>query len=218
MTEKRYQAILFDLDGTLIDNHAAYCSAFELLCKEYPEVLHSRSVEQLKKVIGFYQVKHPEQAFQKFCKDYDWKETPSFSLFWDKWTAYYLSSSTPFPLVKETLAHLKEQGYLIGLITNGEENFQKAKLQFSGLLPYFDSVIVSGEVNVEKPDPKIYQLSANDLRVPISGCLFVGDTNETDIAGALAAGMHSMLVHNEHNHLNATYHANDISAVIEILT
>ena len=217
MEHKIYRAILFDLDGTLLNNSASHDAAYEKLCKIYPDVLRSDSREQKEDLIRLYSVKKTAAAYARFCETYQWDDHPEFTEFWNLWRTLYIDSAVPFPPAKETLAFLRQNGYQIGMITNGESDFQRAKLKSSGLLPYFDHVIVSGEVGVKKPQAEIYYLCADAMDVDVSQCLFVGDNPKTDIAGAKNAGMDSMLVGRRKNRLKATYKATDVSALQELL-
>ena len=217
MENRTYRAILFDLDGTLLNNSASHDAAYEKLCKIYPNVLQWDSKEQKDALIRLYSVKKTATAYARFCETYQWDAHPEFAEFWSLWRSFYIDSAVPFPNAKETLAFLRQNGYRIGMITNGESDFQRAKLKFSGLLPYFDHVTVSGEVGVKKPQAEIYQLCADAMGVEISQCLFVGDNPKTDIAGAKNAGMDSMLVGRRKNKLKATYKAADVSALTELL-
>ena len=82
-------------------------------------------------------------------------------------------------------------GVRFGIITNGELDFQRAKLERLGVLDRFDHVIASGEVGVTKPDPGIFELAmarfASDA--PVTAAAYVGDRLVTDAIGAATAGL-----------------------------
>lgn len=216
MTHKQYRAVIFDLDGTLIDNQASFVVAYQKLCDLYPRVLKKTSKEQREELVMLHRVKDPQASFQKFCKNYGWDTAPSFEEYWTLWLKLYTDSAIPFSDSAQTLSYLKENGYRIGMITNGDSSLQRAKLASCGLLPYFDHVIVSGEEGIEKPNPLLFEQSAKALGVQISECLFVGDRNETDIAGTKNAGMDSFLVGTQKDLLGATYQNEHLSALKNI--
>ena len=58
--------------------------------------------------------------------------------------------------------------------------------------PGFDAVVVSGEVGMRKPEPRIYVLTAERLGVPVERCVFVDDL-PANVRGAAAAGMTGVL-------------------------
>jgi putative hydrolase of the HAD superfamily len=101
---------------------------------------------------------------------------------------------TPFkqhliPGAIELLDHLQGK-YLLSIITNGFPESQYVKLKASGLDKYFDHVFISEEIGFNKPDPAIFHHAVNISGAEkIDHCLMVGDTYQTDIAGAVSCGM-----------------------------
>jgi putative hydrolase of the HAD superfamily len=59
----------------------------------------------------------------------------------------------------------------------------------SGLRPYCDIVVVSGDVGVHKPDPALFAYTAEKLGLKTNECVYVGDHPVNDIQGALDSGM-----------------------------
>ena len=92
------------------------------------------------------------------------------------------------PLLKE----LRNRGYITGVITNGPANLQGHKLEMSGLMPYLDTVVISGAVGVHKPDPELFRYTADKLGLKCEECVYVGDHPINDIKGALDAGMRAI--------------------------
>ena len=58
----------------------------------------------------------------------------------------------------------------------------------------FEFVIDSGEVGVEKPDPRIFQIALERMGVSAADALYVGDLYEVDVVGARAAGLDVVLL------------------------
>jgi putative hydrolase of the HAD superfamily len=94
----------------------------------------------------------------------------------------------PFPDVKPCLDRLVTD-HKLGIVTNGPHDLQCAKLDASELRGYFGAVMISREVGILKPDPRIFALALAQLGVSAEESAFVGDTPKTDIVGAHAAGM-----------------------------
>lgn len=92
------------------------------------------------------------------------------------------------------LLYLKSKGYKVGLITNGKELKQWEKLVRLGMYPFFDDVVTSESVGIEKPDPKIFKIAMERLGVTSGTSLMVGNNFDADILGACNAGMQSMLI------------------------
>src|SRR4051812_22181301 len=80
-------------------------------------------------------------------------------------------------------------GVRLGIITNGELDFQMTKLEATQLAARMDSVIASGEVGVTKPDARIFELACDRLGVEPAEAAYVGDRLRTDAMGAAAAGL-----------------------------
>jgi len=80
--------------------------------------------------------------------------------------------------------------YKTGLISNltFSESARELLVEYE-LSDFFDTIIVSGDVNLRKPNPEIFKLALKDLGVDPSQAIFVGDTLETDISGSRKAGM-----------------------------
>ena len=77
----------------------------------------------------------------------------------------------------------------VGLLTNGPSDLQRLKLEQAGLADAFDTVVVSGEAGVGKPDPAVFALVLDQLGAAPDRTVMVGDSWERDVVGALAAGM-----------------------------
>jgi putative hydrolase of the HAD superfamily len=91
------------------------------------------------------------------------------------------------------LASLKDRGYFLGVISNSGGQVEK-QLQHLGLRDYFQAVLDSAIVGVEKPHPEIFQLALAGAKVAAKDALFVGDTNATDMGGAQLAGLRGVLI------------------------
>lgn len=94
------------------------------------------------------------------------------------------------------LASLRFRGYRIGVVTNAI--FPSAlfgpKVNELGLAGYIDTFVSSADVGVAKPNPGPFLRALSELKLEAQDALFVGDTTETDIAGARAAGMRAVLI------------------------
>jgi HAD superfamily hydrolase (TIGR01549 family) len=91
------------------------------------------------------------------------------------------------------LASLKERGYVLGVISNSVGTLED-QLQKLGLRGYFQAVLDSAIVGVEKPHPEIFKLALASAKAAANEAVFVGDTNATDMGGAQLAGLHGVLI------------------------
>jgi putative hydrolase of the HAD superfamily len=92
----------------------------------------------------------------------------------------------------QTLEELKNDGYMMHIITNGFKEVQYTKLKESGLKPFFGEVICSEEIGKNKPSLEIFQYALSKARTIPKESVMIGDDLEADIIGALNAGMHAI--------------------------
>lgn len=94
------------------------------------------------------------------------------------------------PGTQEMLRKLKEI-YRIGLLSNfTHAPAARELIDRLGLAPFFDAVVISDEIGYRKPHPIIFNRFIEELGVEVNQILYVGDDPETDITGALNAGIH----------------------------
>ena len=109
---------------------------------------------------------------------------------------YHRRSLIPRPGAVETLRRLRDQGYLVGLITVCSEDIEVLwpESAFAGL---FDAEIFSSRVGLSKPDPRIYLACCEALGVEPHEAVFVGDGANDELEGARRVGMDAILIHRE---------------------
>ena len=78
---------------------------------------------------------------------------------------------------------------VLGLVTNGLGEVQRARLTRLGLDRRFAAVSISGELGVAKPDPAIFAHTLGQLGTGTDGAVMIGDNLSSDIAGGIAAGI-----------------------------
>ena len=96
-----------------------------------------------------------------------------------------------YPDVEPILEGLKGN-YKLGLLTNGASDLQREKLDGSKLQPYFDLVLISGDIGIRKPNPQIFTTVLDRLGVSGDAALMVGNSVESDIVGAKKVGMRTV--------------------------
>ena len=93
-----------------------------------------------------------------------------------------------FPHAHETLAYLQSK-YTLHLISNGFKESTEIKVAGTNLAPYFQNIIISEVVGVNKPDKAIFEYALRVADATKDESLMIGDSIEADIRGALAFGM-----------------------------
>lgn len=115
----------------------------------------------------------------------------------------------------EVLNYLKEKDYKLHIITNGFKEVQHIKLNNCGLKPYFSTIIISEEHQVNKPSEGIFRLSEELAGCTRKECVMIGDNFESDVEGALNAGWKAIYFSES---LQAGYKGQSINALSELKT
>ena len=198
-----YKHIFFDLDRTLWDFDAAAEVAFERIYEKY----HLKSLG-IPSAHEFHEVYHPlnEQLWVLYRADQITKDELNRTRFLKPLEHYgihdieladHLSEDYVYwsprivslvPGTMELLDFLKPK-YHLHLITNDFQEVQHTKLGGSGLEPYFETLTVSEEVGVKKPNPEIFLYALNKAHAKAEESLVIGDEMAVDIDGARAAGI-----------------------------
>ena len=187
-------AVLFDLDGTLLDTlpdlHAAVSAMLRDLGRPpLPEAATRNYVGR-----GIANLVKRVLANSLDVAD-DAAPPPQDAL--DSFRRHYASENgrqvRPYPGVLEGLKALKAKGIPLGVITNKAQAFTLPLLELTGLSGYFD-VVVSGDLLPrQKPDPMALIWACGRLGVSPAETLFIGDSINDFLAGR-AAGCHVFLL------------------------
>lgn len=99
-------------------------------------------------------------------------------------------------LFPEAIAVLQtlRRSYKLALLTNGAPDMQQEKIKYFQLAPYFEVIVVSGEVGAGKPQPAIFHTVLKRLEVAPQDAVMVGDSLERDIKGAYQSGLRGIWV------------------------
>lgn len=172
--KNRPKAILFDMDGVLIESLDSWWLSFNDALKAFNEKEISRD-EFIEKYWGHdlqYNLENMgiDHKILKFCNIAYKNHTDSIDI---------------FPDTKSTLEHLSE--YKKGIITNTPLDCAKLVIKKHNLEQYFDVIVTVDEVKRGKPSPEIVFKACNYLKVEPKDVFLVGDT-ESDVLAGKAAG------------------------------
>lgn len=113
-------------------------------------------------------------------------------VYWDSWS----SRSRLFPETLSVLRQLRACGYRLGIVTNtdGEPGLKRGRIRRDGVHDFFDIIIVAGDDTEHvKPHPEPFIKALQMLGVEGREAVYVGDRVSTDVPGAKAAGMYTVI-------------------------
>ncbi len=210
------RAILFDVNGTLIDIETdegleeIYRAIAHFLMYQ-GITLHRWEVRDL-----YFQIMQKQRAAstEKFV---EWDATSIWREFLQQTGSDYTRALPPeklaqlplflaelhrgiarkrlrlFPQVKETLDQLRAR-YRMSVVSDAQSAYAIPELRAVGILDYFHPIIVSGDYGYRKPDPRLFQNALATLEIRPEQALYLGNDLYHDIFGAQQAGMKAILV------------------------
>lgn len=181
------RAIVFDLDGTLVDSAPDLHAAAARMLAE--RALAPQTVQQITSFVGNGVPKLVERCLDAagFTADAD-ARAAALASFHGFYSAEPIQRTRPYDGVEAMLTALQGEGYALGICTNKPAPNAKQVLEGLGLAERFGSVVGGGTLAVLKPDAAPLLHCIAELGAPVEQALFVGDS-EADEATAIAAGV-----------------------------
>ena len=200
----RYRAVLFDALGTLVELEPPSPRLRATLeARHGIQVSEQEARAAMLAEMSFYREHHAEGSdprslagLRRRCASVLRERLPQAgTLSLDEVTELLLDAIrfTPYPDAAYALAALREAGARLGVVSNWDSSLPRV-LSNVGLGAVLSTVVTSAEVGVTKPDPRIFEIALERLRCDPEEAVFVGDSLETDVAGARAAGMRAFLL------------------------
>lgn len=194
----KYKAVIFDLFGTLVDNFTT--SEYMKVLDEMSQILDTPA-DKFSRLWrdSFYMRTNGthrthQESIRYICNELGIKITDAqVEKAADLRLAYTIRSLKPRKDAISVIEKIKAMGYKVGLVSDCSPETPEAWPQtpFKGI---FNVTIFSCDVNVKKPDPRIYLLACERLGVKPEDCLYVGDGSSHELTGAKAVGMHPVQI------------------------
>lgn len=198
------KAVFFDYDDTLMDvsnarEYARHTIAIKI-SRSYglDDALVLRTIKDVETQMEINGVFDRKLWFKEVANLLRIKLSPNeiselVRIYWDTWS----SRSMLFPDTIPALRALKTCGYTVGLITNtdGEPELKRNRINKDGMLNLFDMVIIAGDDTEQvKPSPQPFLKALEIMKIKGNEALYVGDKPNSDIPGAKAVGMYTVLI------------------------
>jgi HAD superfamily hydrolase (TIGR01549 family) len=140
---------------------------------------------------------HPDDMWLSYMHDIARKaevERPPRAAF-ERLRAYHDSENLWEELIAGTEGALTELGsrYRLGVISNANGTVKKVFARI-GIARFFEVIVDSAEVGIEKPDVRVFELALTGMNVRADEAAYVGDVFKIDVLGAHAAGMRAVLI------------------------
>jgi pyrophosphatase PpaX len=206
------KAVLFDVDGTLLDTTEFIVQAVLYILKTYK--LPPKTRDEIIKAIGlpileFYQLLTGQQDVKEYAEVHHEYQKKLFYL------------SKPFENVADTLIKLKEHKLQIAAVTSRERGSVITTLELAYISHLFDYLVTSTDVTNLKPHPEPVLKALNHFHVQAQEAVMIGDT-EHDIKAGKAAGTQTIGVtygfgHEKIRESNPDYVVDDIKDILDII-
>jgi 2-haloalkanoic acid dehalogenase type II len=208
----KFEAVVFDLDSTLIDTHRYPIVAIDwLLTKlgiESEEIMASylrNLVARYRKAIheivegapyrSAYEIVHT--AMKQSMGDIDQRiNSPLVKEAANRFKDLHIELSTPYDGVYALLNDLNTNGFKLGVLSNAFAGNARVILSNLELDHYFSSIVDCGDVRAFKPMSAPFERVLNDLKTEPSMALYIGDEYYADVVGAKLLGITTVWINN----------------------
>ncbi len=185
---RRFQAVIFDLDGVLWDGEPLYREAFNVILAAHG---HRISDEEYVEIIGHSVEGAWEWVLSHFQLSVPLDDTLQA---YDQAVIHLLKRPIdPLPGVIRLLEEIRRRGMPLGLASASLRHWVDAVLENLGLTAAFAATVTASEVEHAKPAPDLYLAAAGRLGFAPERCLAIEDT-AAGLASAKAAGMFAVQV------------------------
>ena len=177
------KAVLFDMDGLMVDTESLATEAFIHSAKKQG---YDMTKEETLLVLGF-----TTKSIYEFWENYFKNSDVSGKQLVDDHYKYienilFTTGPRKMPYIEELLKYLKESNYKVAVASSSNMNHIINNMEKTGLKKYIDEFASGAEVENGKPAPDVFLLAAKRLGVDAKDCLILEDSKAGVIAGSSA--------------------------------
>lgn len=186
-------AVLFDLDGTLLDRDS---SLLKFVRDQYHRYSELQIVDKEVFIQRFIELDHhgnvwKDKVYQQMIEEFSIKNI-EWTLLLDDYTRNFQKHCIGFPNLLSMLTQLKNHNLKLALVSNGYGQFQYDNFKALHIEYLFDEVLISEWEGLRKPDKAIFNRALTKLGVNAENALFVGDHPDNDIRASRDVGMRAV--------------------------
>ena len=173
------EAVIFDLDGTLVDSMWVWTSIDAEYIKKYHLTKPERFHEEMEGMSYTETAEYFLRTFPELPHTVEEIKQEWYEMSLDKYTHEVRLKEG----VRDFLAHLKDRGIRAGIATSNDRKLVEAAIEALGVAPFFETISTSCEVRKGKPAPDVYLKAAGNLQVSPENCLVFEDVPMGILAG-----------------------------------
>ena len=189
------EAIILDLDDTLVDWSGSLPAAWESVCNRLAQGADART---LNAVLAYSFMAEPGRndtdVFLDCLAQVGIPAPSDTTSIFESFTQTRLEATKPLNGAADAIRRFRDRVSKLSVLTNGDPDHQREKINRTGVAELFDVILVSGDVGIQKPDPRFYQIALQSLGVEPSDAWMVGDSLEFDVAVPQELGMRGIWV------------------------
>lgn len=184
--QKKFESILFDLDGTLLDTAPDLVAAANMLYRNHRKPIYP--FEQIRHLAGDGSLAFIELGFGKKVQEQSALRNEFVKLY----LKHFGENTQLFPGVEALLLHFTDIDFPWGIVTNKPRHLTDITLERFPLLAKAKSVISGDTLNKNKPHPAPVLLACKEIGVSPANAAYIGD-HERDIIAGRAAGLYTIV-------------------------
>ena len=202
-TLKIFKALLFDLDGTLLDSFPVHYEVYKSMFARFGIQINKEK---------FLSTYSPD-----WYKTYEAMELPREN--WELANSYWLQEAEKhspglFPGVHKTLSKLSEF-FTLGLVTSGSKTRVINDLDRTGIKHFFKTIVTGDDITNPKPSPESLNLALSNIGKKANESIYIGDTS-VDYQMAKACGVYFIGVKSAFNSLSSNHPDYNIHSITDL--
>lgn len=215
MEPKKIRAVIFDMDGVIVDSEFVYMKyLLDFARTKNPDVV----MEQLNPMVGLSRRDSWTVMAEAVNNGESWEELK------EEFALLDIYSQVDYkrifrPEAYTTAVELKRRGYRVALASSTGQKLIARIMEETGMRPVFDLIVSGKQFKQSKPNPEIYHYTASALGIPEEECFVIEDST-VGIQAGKHAGMTVAALRDDRFGFDqslADYHVERISDVLEIL-